>query len=163
MASLVTKFLIGSVVAAGFGQYVGSNIPIVMPNDHDPAAAQTHASRSPTAAAKTETGIALSAASAPSQSVKAEPARVGRTGLEQAILDAFPTTAPKSRKARKTAANASDFVGYTINANGYLCAKPIEGRRVDNTFYGVQCIMYRSGNGVANYLLNTRTNEVTEI
>lgn len=56
------------------------------------------------------------------------------------------------------------LIRLIINANGYLCAKPIEVRPTGSEgLYGVQCITHRSGEGTANYLVNARTKEVTEI
>lgn len=88
---------------------------------------------------------------------------VGSTILEQAIFDAFPSSPPKSRSEKKKAAKAADFVGYAINSQGHLCARPIEAQRAAAEMYGVGCITSRDGYGRSNYLVNTRTGQVTEI
>ncbi len=114
--------------------------------------------------------LAVSAHSEPSSgpSPSAEvattaPENVGSTILEQAIFDAFPSSPPKSRSEKKKAAQAADFVGYAINSQGHLCARPIEAQKAAAEMYGVGCITRRDGYGRSNYLVNTRTGQVTEI
>lgn len=85
------------------------------------------------------------------------------TLLEQAILDAFPSTPPKTKKERQTASNAADFVGATINAAGYLCARPVEAQLAATGMYGVGCMKYRSGGPQVNYLVSVENGTVTEI
>lgn len=92
-----------------------------------------------------------------------EAPRVGSTMLEQAIFDAFPLNPPKSRSAKKTAANAADFVAASINAQGYLCARPIEMQKAADGQYGVGCITHREGYGRSNYLVDVRSGRVAEI
>ena len=50
-----------------------------------------------------------------------------------------------------------------INVSGHLCAKPIEVVEAGTNLYGVQCITNRDGSGRSTYLVNSRTNDVTEI
>jgi hypothetical protein len=87
----------------------------------------------------------------------------GSNILEQAILDAFPPTAPKTKAAKETAKNAADYVGAAINAAGHLCAKPIEARQAATGQYGIRCAKYRNGSGMATYLVDVRTRSVDEI
>lgn len=87
----------------------------------------------------------------------------GSNILEQAILDAFPSTPPKTKAAKRTAKNAADYVAAAINATGHLCAKPIEAQRAATGQYGIGCIKYRNGGGTANYLIDVRTGRVNEI
>ena len=89
--------------------------------------------------------------------------RVGSTMLEQAIFDAFPTSPAKTKAERKTVQNAAAFVASTINAAGYLCAKPIEMQVAVPGQYGVSCLKYRGGGGRANYLIDASTGSVDEI
>lgn len=83
--------------------------------------------------------------------------------LEQAILDAFPAKPTSSKKARRTAKNAADYIGATINAAGHLCAKPIEAQQVATGQYGIGCRKYREAGGQANYIIDVRTGNVSEI
>ena len=102
----------------------------------------------------------------PSQSVEvAQPieSRRGETILEQAILDAFPTSKPKSADQRRKTAAAKAFVGVAINAQGYLCADPVEMRQAAPGQYGIGCVMNRNGTGAAIYLLDARNGSVTPI
>ena len=102
------------------------------------------------------------AAIAAKASAEAAP-RAASSMLEQAIFDAFPSAAPTSRSAKKTASQAADLVGITINSQGHLCARPIEMQKASDGLYGIGCVTYRDGYGRSNYLVNVRTGEVTEI
>lgn len=90
-------------------------------------------------------------------------ARAGETLLEQAIFDAFPETDAKSPAEKKKMAEASDFVAAAINLNGHLCARPVEMMQAGAGLYGIGCIARRDGQGRANYLVNTKTAEVSPI
>lgn len=83
---------------------------------------------------------------------------VGSTMLEQAILDVF--IAPQ---AGQTASNAKDFVGAAINSQGHLCARAVEAEKAASEMYGVGCVTSSDGYGRTNYLVNTRTGDVTPI
>lgn len=87
----------------------------------------------------------------------------GSTMLEQAILDAFPSSPPTTKAEKRKAQNAADFVGATINAGGRLCARLIEVQEAAPGQYGVGCITRRDGTGRANYLIDSRTGSVDEI
>lgn len=59
---------------------------------------------------------------------------------------------------------ADRAIRHAINLSGHLCAKPIEVAPTGSPdLYGVQCITNRDGSGISNYLVNSRTNDVTEI
>lgn len=88
--------------------------------------------------------------------------RQGSNMLEQAIIDAFPTERV-SKRARQDASNAADFVALTINSKGLLCAQPVEMQKVNETMYGVACVLRRDGTGRANYLIDVVTGSVDEI
>ncbi len=83
--------------------------------------------------------------------------------LEQAILDAFPTKAPRSAAERRKTANAADYVASAINSKGHLCAKPVEMRLAAPGQYGIGCVKYRSGEGAGIYLVDSRTGSVDEL
>jgi hypothetical protein len=87
----------------------------------------------------------------------------GSNMLEQAILDAFPTSAPKTSEERERTTNALAFVGLAINAKGHLCARVVEAQQAAPGQYGIGCVMNRDGTGAAIYLLDTRTGNVTPI
>lgn len=87
----------------------------------------------------------------------------GSNLLEQAILDAFPESDPKTSKERERASNAQDYVGMAINAKGHLCARVVEARQAAPGQYGIGCVMNRDGTGAAIYLLDVRTGNVTPI
>ena len=60
--------------------------------------------------------------------------------------------------------DADKMIGAVINLNGYLCARPIQVQPTEyENVYGVQCITRRDGTGISNYIVNSRTNEVTKI
>lgn len=60
--------------------------------------------------------------------------------------------------------DADRMIGAVINLNGHLCARPTLVQPTGSQdLYAVQCITYRSGKGISNYLVNSRTNEVTKI
>lgn len=98
-----------------------------------------------------------------------EPAKLpsgsdGTESKQHTAADLAPSETSKPKPIRMTDLDDADrLIRLAINLNGYLCAKPIEVRPAGNDLYGVRCIMYRSGQGRANYLVNTRTNEVSEI
>jgi len=87
---------------------------------------------------------------------------VGSNILEQAILDAFPSSPPTTDAERKTASDAADYLGATINEAGFLCAQPVEAQQAAPGQYGVGCRRTREG-GRANYLIDVRTGRVAEI
>lgn len=133
MASTLTKFLLGGVLAAAVGQTIGGAIEVSPPaKESKPVNTQEH---------KVESAKAV-----------AEPKPI-------------PKSAPsESRSIKPTDLDDADrAIALVINLNGYLCAKPIEVRPAGTDLYGVRCVMSRSGEGRANYLVNTRTNEVSEI
>jgi hypothetical protein len=101
--------------------------------------------------------------SAPSPTPTGEMISIGSTMLEQAIFDAFPTKPPKSRKAKRTASNAADFIGATINSAGYLCAQVVEARQVAAGQYGIGCRKYRAEGGSSNFIVDVRSGNVNEI
>ena len=59
--------------------------------------------------------------------------------------------------------DAEKAIGLAINLAGYLCAKPTEVVEAGPQLYGVHCITNRDGTGRSNYLVNSRTHEVTPI
>ena len=79
------------------------------------------------------------------------------------MLDAFPAMPPKSKTARKAASQAADYIGATINAAGYLCARPVEAQKVATGQYGVGCKTHRSEGGSVNFIVDVRTGSVSEI
>lgn len=103
------------------------------------------------------------AIASPASSRVSGPSSTGSNLLEQAILDAFPETAPATNEARRTASKASDFVGAAINSAGHLCAHPVEAERVAVGQYGIGCIRERSGGERVNYIIDVRTGSVSEI
>lgn len=133
MASTLTKFLLGGVLAVAVGQAIGGSIKVSPPaRESQPINTQEH---------KVE-----------STKATVEPKPIAKS-------------APNESRPSKSADldDAARAVALVINLNGYLCAKPIEVRQAGADLYGVRCIMYRSGEGRANYLVNTRSNEVSEI
>lgn len=144
--------IMGVFTAVGALQALGSQ---VAGGDH------TH---SEVASAATAPAAVAERPSSAARTVAAEPApRVGETLYEQAIFDAFPQTPPKSRVAKKKAAEAADLISATINLNGHLCARPVEMQKAADGLYGISCISRRDGSGRSNYLLNIRSGAVSEI
>lgn len=82
---------------------------------------------------------------------------------EQAIFDAFPDVAPTTSKPKKRSKQAAEFIGLTINQQGFLCARLIEAMKAADNMYGVGCVTQRNGYGRTNYILNTQTGEVSKI
>lgn len=93
----------------------------------------------------------------------AETVKIGSSIYEQAIFDAFPESPPTSQKLKKKASQASDFLAATINTQGYLCARPMEALKAADEMYGVGCVTNRNGYGRTNYIINTRSGEVSKI
>lgn len=58
---------------------------------------------------------------------------------------------------------ADKAIRLTINLAGHLCAKPILVQSAGSGHYGVTCILYRSGKGRANYLVQLSTGKVTAL
>ena len=131
----------------------------------DSRALQTEAAAAASEAAQaaSEAVAAASLASGQASAAVAGAPPSASSVWEQAVFDAFPVTAPKTLRARKTASQAADMIGFAINSNGHLCARPVEMQRVSDGLYGIGCITRRDGSGRSNYLLNVRTGEVSEI
>lgn len=84
------------------------------------------------------------------------------TEITTATAEAAPVEPIKPAKPADLD-GADKMIAVAINLNGYLCARPVEVREVSTNLYGVQCITNRDGSGISNYLVNSRTNEVTPI
>lgn len=89
--------------------------------------------------------------------------QIGRNMLEQAIFDTFSNTAPKTKADKKKTGQAADFVGATINSQGYLCHRPVEVVEAADGQYGIGCITHRSGNGRSIYLVDVRSGSVSPL
>jgi len=85
------------------------------------------------------------------------------TLLENAILEAFDGNEGRTPAETENWHNSVDYVRAAINAEGFLCAVPYEMQEASDGVYGIGCIMNRDRTGKANYLVNTRTGEVTRI
>lgn len=115
----------------------------------------------PKAVVEATTPAATAPAAAASTDASAAP--VGMNMLEQAIFDAFPADTPKTKKARKRASDAADFVAYSINSSGYLCARVLDMQQAATGQYGISCRRARSEGGIANYLIDVRSGNVNEL
>ncbi len=140
---------LGCVVGLGLLLWVGSCV-FSGSDEPKPAAAVV---ASPTTAA----------ASIPDRMHAGDAMHVGATMLEQAILDAFPTKAPKGKEAKRRVKNATDYLGATINQAGFLCAKPVEAQQVATGQYGVGCRKYRNGGDTSKFIVDVRSGSVSEI
>lgn len=89
--------------------------------------------------------------------------RVGATIYEQAVFDAFPEVAPKSRIAKRTASRAADFLAATINSADHMCVKPVVAEMAADGIYAIGCLTSRDGYGRPNYILNIRTGQVDQL
>lgn len=99
------------------------------------------------------------AAAVATETVAAEPPMT--TPAVPAAIQA-PSSKPRPVKTADLD-NADRAIAATINLNGYLCAKPIEVRYAATDLYGVRCITNRNGTGISDYLVNSRTGEVSVI
>jgi hypothetical protein len=158
-------------LARGFGAFVASIIALVITIS---AVGQLESSE-PNASDDSIAKLAITADSEALKSsdevtkvaevklAKLEPPRSSSSIYEQAIFDAFPSSPPTSKVTKRKASQASDFIGATINMQGHLCARPIEAQQASDGLYGVGCVTQRNGYGRSNYLINTRSGEVTKI
>lgn len=110
------------------------------------------------------------------QEIAAAPATATRATAALSPVPATPTpSASVKRDARALAGEnvgpvriadldeADKAIRLTINLSGHLCAKPILVRPAGGDHYGVTCILYRSGKGRANYLVQSSTGKVTAL
>jgi hypothetical protein len=132
---LLSKFLVGGLIAAGVGKAIGGITPVTPPSES-----------SELVAVEREVSAIAEADAAPRSPPKS-PQKLAQD----------PSGTPKEMK------QAEDLVKLIINLNGHLCAEIQNVQPVGLTSYEVSCTEYRSGSGQARYLVDGKANTASPL